>query len=316
MSKVLILALATVLLVCLTVKHASAQVQLDPVSVSAGLDSDNIDQAQETILSGSKQAVKVWDNHMIYMGYMVGSMSDASQDYEIRLADDFEFTENTKVSEVRWYGGYYGTPPTDGDFNMMITFYEDYGDGNKPGTQIWGHYFMNSEVNETYLTTWGDFYYYSYVTILPEDVSFDANTKYWVSIVASGQIPPQFGMSSHTTANMHECVLKSEYFGYPDWANSSTMWGISFELAFELWGEVVTTCCINPGDANHDTNVNLLDITYLIGFLYNEDPAPICMYEGDANADCNVNILDITYLINHLYRFQPAPTCAEECPDW
>jgi hypothetical protein len=62
--------------------------------------------------------------------------------------------------------------------------------------------------------------------------------------------------------------------------------------------------------------VNILDITFLIAYLYQEGPAPECMYEGDANGDCTINILDITYLISYLYMGGPAPICAENCPGW
>ncbi|MFH2035200.1 MAG: M20/M25/M40 family metallo-hydrolase, partial [Candidatus Zixiibacteriota bacterium] len=54
------------------------------------------------------------------------------------------------------------------------------------------------------------------------------------------------------------------------------------------------------GDVNDDWNVNILDITYLITFLYQGGPAPIIMNNGDPNASCNINILDITDLIGYL----------------
>jgi hypothetical protein len=82
------------------------------------------------------------------------------------------------------------------------------------------------------------------------------------------------------------------------------------------FGEGPTTCCDVPGDANNDGTVNILDITYLINYLYLGGPAPPCMYEGDANGDCSINILDITYLISYLYQGGPAPVCAASCPGW
>ena len=73
------------------------------------------------------------------------------------------------------------------------------------------------------------------------------------------------------------------------------------------------TCCTLPGDANNIPPVNILDITYLINFLYKGGPAPPCSGEGNANGICPINILDITYLINYLYKGGPAPICVE-CP--
>jgi len=61
------------------------------------------------------------------------------------------------------------------------------------------------------------------------------------------------------------------------------------------------------GDVNGDWSVNILDITYLINYLYKDGPSPIDMNNGDPDAGCAVNILDVTYLINYLYKGGPEP---------
>jgi hypothetical protein len=67
------------------------------------------------------------------------------------------------------------------------------------------------------------------------------------------------------------------------------------------------------GDVNDDRIVNLLDITYLIAYLYQGGPAPVRINHGDPNGDCTVNILDVSYLISYLYLSGPAPVegCVE-----
>jgi hypothetical protein len=60
------------------------------------------------------------------------------------------------------------------------------------------------------------------------------------------------------------------------------------------------------GDANGDGIVNILDINFLIAFLYMGGPAPD-PYTGDANGDGIINLLDITYLIEYLYFGGPPP---------
>ncbi|MFH2036819.1 MAG: right-handed parallel beta-helix repeat-containing protein, partial [Candidatus Zixiibacteriota bacterium] len=69
----------------------------------------------------------------------------------------------------------------------------------------------------------------------------------------------------------------------------------------------------SPGDADNNGNLNILDITRLIGYLYKDGPAPapyeIC--SGDPNINCVVNILDITYIIAALYKDGPAPGTVE-----
>ena len=63
------------------------------------------------------------------------------------------------------------------------------------------------------------------------------------------------------------------------------------------------------GDANGDLLVNLLDILYLIDYLYGSPigPAPEPEASGDVNADGNVNLLDVLQLIDYLYGEPPPP---------
>jgi hypothetical protein len=77
-------------------------------------------------------------------------------------------------------------------------------------------------------------------------------------------------------------------------------------------GEV---CDCIPGDSDNNLVHNILDITYLIRYLYKGGPAPIlyALCSGDADCDCAVNLLDVTYLINHLYREGPPPC---DCETW
>ncbi|MEW5924160.1 MAG: M6 family metalloprotease domain-containing protein, partial [Candidatus Zixiibacteriota bacterium] len=63
------------------------------------------------------------------------------------------------------------------------------------------------------------------------------------------------------------------------------------------------------GDANSSGTVNLLDVTFLINYLYRGGPEPIPPQSGDANASGSLNILDVTYIINYLYRSGPEPLC-------
>ncbi|PKK82687.1 MAG: hypothetical protein CVT49_12470 [candidate division Zixibacteria bacterium HGW-Zixibacteria-1] len=63
------------------------------------------------------------------------------------------------------------------------------------------------------------------------------------------------------------------------------------------------------GDANDDESVNLLDITYLINYIYKSGPEPVPPEAGDPDGNGLTNILDITYLINYLYKEGPMPVC-------
>ncbi|MEW5924154.1 MAG: dockerin type I repeat-containing protein [Candidatus Zixiibacteriota bacterium] len=63
------------------------------------------------------------------------------------------------------------------------------------------------------------------------------------------------------------------------------------------------------GDANDNGFINILDVTYLIQYLYRGGPPPPKPDMADVNNSGSINILDVTYLIQYLYRGGPAPNC-------
>jgi len=65
-------------------------------------------------------------------------------------------------------------------------------------------------------------------------------------------------------------------------------------------------------DSNGDETINLLDITFIISFLYKEGPEPVPYHSADANCDYTVNLLDITYLISYLYKEGEEPCLIDE----
>ena len=70
-------------------------------------------------------------------------------------------------------------------------------------------------------------------------------------------------------------------------------------------------CCVGRrGDMNgDDTNdPNILDLTYLVDFIFRGGVATACFEEGDANGDCSSNnIIDLTFLVDYIFRGGPAP---------
>lgn len=70
-----------------------------------------------------------------------------------------------------------------------------------------------------------------------------------------------------------------------------------------------TGCCNLPGDANNNNAINILDVTFIISYLYRGGAAPPCADEADANGNNALNILDVTFLISYLYKGGSAPIC-------
>lgn len=63
------------------------------------------------------------------------------------------------------------------------------------------------------------------------------------------------------------------------------------------------------GDINNNGQLELLDITYLISYLYMGGAAPDNPESADLNGDGILNITDITSLIDYIYLNGPDPLC-------
>jgi len=68
-------------------------------------------------------------------------------------------------------------------------------------------------------------------------------------------------------------------------------------------------CDWQCGDVDGSDNINIIDVTYLINYLYKAGLPPVPEEAADVNNDGGVNILDVTYLINYLYKDGPEPNC-------
>jgi len=65
------------------------------------------------------------------------------------------------------------------------------------------------------------------------------------------------------------------------------------------------------GDVDRNGSINVLDLTYLIGYLYLEGDPPDPPESGDVDNSGLHNVLDLTYLIRYLYMDGEAPICPE-----
>jgi len=66
-------------------------------------------------------------------------------------------------------------------------------------------------------------------------------------------------------------------------------------------------CPYNPGDLNRDGLVDILDVPYVVYYLFKGWEAPCPIKAADANCDQQVTIADAVYLVNYVLRSGPAP---------
>ncbi|MEK7774723.1 MAG: choice-of-anchor B family protein [Candidatus Zixiibacteriota bacterium] len=74
------------------------------------------------------------------------------------------------------------------------------------------------------------------------------------------------------------------------------------------------SCCIGTrGNVNGDLldAVNVVDLTYLVAYLFSVGAPPPCLLEGDVNGSGTTNVVDLTYLVAYLFSGGPLPPA---CP--
>jgi hypothetical protein len=178
----------------------------------------------------------VWDNGMDFTG-LGAAQKDDQYPFHAEFADDFHFDEDTEVADVHWIGGYWQTGYADAHWPWEITFFSDRGDGEAPGDVFAGPFvFDNTQYVEELIQDTGSSIYYTFSVDLDESIIFPACTKIWISIRGVGIFPPQSGVGYHDTVLLWEGVFRCELLGYPEWTDSTIVWGAPKDMAFQLTG--------------------------------------------------------------------------------
>jgi len=80
------------------------------------------------------------------------------------------------------------------------------------------------------------------------------------------------------------------------------------------WSEIsniYSTAYFDCADINADSNVNLLDVIYLMNYFYRGGPPPPHPENSDVNYDGSLNLMDGTFIINYLYKDGAPPQCGK-----
>ncbi|NOQ22024.1 MAG: hypothetical protein GQ565_05155 [Candidatus Aegiribacteria sp.] len=152
------------------------------------------------------------------------------------VADDFEFTTETTINKIRWWGGYWnGAGPFPVVCYSQIYLYNDDGTGNAPTLPEHSsaiNYWAIAPADYTE-TVDGDYFVYEY--IFPADVVFDANTKYWIEIRKAFDFAGigQWGRVQSTPIFLSACVQ-----GTIGFSGGPVYWtALANDAAFELISE-------------------------------------------------------------------------------
>ena len=134
---------------------------------------------------------------------------------------------------------------------------------------------------------------------------------------------PEAGTITLTTSTLPDSARFTDSLngkGTFEWIPTAEQAGIDSVMFYASDGTMIDServvievyCCDLPGDANGNGKINMLDITYIINYLYKGGSPSPCRAEGDVDGNGITNMLDVMYLINYLYKYGPAPNCGSE----
>ncbi len=125
--------------------------------------------------------------------------------------------------------------------------------------------------------------------------------------ISAGQLPDGFaldddgvitGSTTDTGLFAFDVTINDNSYGYTDVAD------------FVLYIAPVTYV---PGDLSNDDDVNVMDLSILVDYLFRQGGPPEILNTADVDGSCEINVEDVTYLVDYLFRngLAPLPGCVE-----
>ncbi|MBU8933768.1 MAG: hypothetical protein KOO62_07150 [candidate division Zixibacteria bacterium] len=112
----------------------------------------------------------------------------------------------------------------------------------------------------------------------------------------AGTVPSSFSIGSNADGFVFG-EYPDSFFVHSDEAANSPQ---RVDVLFRVWRF--------HGDMDYSCEINILDLTYMVSYLFLGGPGPIPTYfVGNLNCDHTVDILDLTYFVSYLFSGGPMP---------
>lgn len=70
---------------------------------------------------------------------------------------------------------------------------------------------------------------------------------------------------------------------------------------------IADDCCVQRGDIDHNGQIDVADIDYVVTWMFAAGPEPPCLDEADVNGDGGIDISDLLHLIDYVFHEGPSP---------
>lgn len=139
-----------------------------------------------------------------------------------QVYDDFQLAATNSVTEVLWTGEYFNPPNQAPITAWDVNFYADA--AGQPGALLYNEHVVGVG-GETFLGNFGGFPTYTYDVTLTTPFVAVGGTTYWLDVVPSVGLPPQWGWSSGLGGNG---ISYQDFFGVRS--------ALGVDMAFQLNG--------------------------------------------------------------------------------
>lgn len=128
--------------------------------------------------------------------------------------------------------------------------------------------------------------------------------------ITADPVPPGNGLFATLTFTVFDTgriCLDTCYYPPAMWFSFVDTQAHGYVPVFKKRTFVVANCGYSSGDPNYDGITNIVDVVYLVNYIFRSGAPPCVEKSGDVSCDDEVTVVDIVYLIGYLFRGGPPP---------